>query len=104
MPPYKAKVTHYAFSTCNLSSSSRASFCCLLVLNGVVFFVAGDVSSELMTRSTMSGSDDGKLKVFVADPFDYHSIVDALKGCSGLFYAFEPPRNETNYDVGIIKE
>ncbi|XVF52337.1 hypothetical protein PTKIN_Ptkin05aG0010600 [Pterospermum kingtungense] len=47
------------------------------------------------------GSDDHeteKLKVFRADPFDYQSITDALKGCSGLFYAFEPPEDQPTYD------
>ncbi|XP_044475708.1 cinnamoyl-CoA reductase 1-like isoform X2 [Mangifera indica] len=35
-------------------------------------------------------SSNKKLKVFEADPFDYQSIMDALRGCSGLFYSFEP--------------
>ncbi|XP_008238223.1 PREDICTED: cinnamoyl-CoA reductase 2-like [Prunus mume] len=42
--------------------------------------------------------DKKKLKVFNLDPFDYQSILDALKGCSGLFYAFEPPPDQPNYD------
>ncbi|KAL2348935.1 hypothetical protein Fmac_002935 [Flemingia macrophylla] len=43
-------------------------------------------------------SHPDKLKVFRSDPFDYHSIVDALRGCSGLFYTFEPPLDQPNYD------
>ncbi|KAM1055063.1 hypothetical protein ACFX1X_002353 [Malus domestica] len=39
-----------------------------------------------------------KLRVFRSDPFDYHSIVDALKGCSALFYSFEPPSDHPTYD------
>ncbi|KAJ6383891.1 hypothetical protein OIU78_027234 [Salix suchowensis] len=39
-----------------------------------------------------------KLKVFHSDPFDYHSILDALKGCCGLFYSFEPPSDQPTYD------
>lgn len=74
-----------------------------LVSKCVFCFVPGAVS-ELMRKAAMNVSDDGKLKAFVADPFDYHSIVDALKGCSGLFYAFEPLREEANYDVRIINE
>ncbi|XP_016511981.2 cinnamoyl-CoA reductase-like SNL6 [Nicotiana tabacum] len=35
---------------------------------------------------------------FHADPLDYHSIVDALKGCCGLFYSFEPPSDYPTYD------
>ncbi|TKY70029.1 Tetraketide alpha-pyrone reductase 1 [Spatholobus suberectus] len=43
-------------------------------------------------------TDPNKLKVFRSDPFDYHSIIDALRGCSGLFYTFEPPLDQPNYD------
>lgn len=39
------------------------------------------------------------LKIFDADPFDYHSITAALKGCCGLFYCFEPPSDHSTYDV-----
>ncbi|KAM7254055.1 hypothetical protein ACFE04_031737 [Oxalis oulophora] len=39
-----------------------------------------------------------KLKVFNADPFDYQTIADALKGCSGLFYSYEPPQDQPDYD------
>ncbi|TYG58199.1 hypothetical protein ES288_D08G203300v1 [Gossypium darwinii] len=44
-----------------------------------------------------------KLKVFHADPFDYQSITDALKGCSGLFYAFEPPQDHPAYDEYMVE-
>ncbi|RDX60292.1 Cinnamoyl-CoA reductase-like SNL6 [Mucuna pruriens] len=43
-------------------------------------------------------TDPSKLKLFRSDPFDYHSIIDALRGCSGLFYTFEPPLDQPNYD------
>ncbi|CAI8588190.1 unnamed protein product [Vicia faba] len=43
-------------------------------------------------------ADSDKLKIFRSDPFDYHSIIDALRGCSGLFYSFEPPLDQPNYD------
>ncbi|XP_006352867.1 cinnamoyl-CoA reductase 2-like isoform X2 [Solanum tuberosum] len=42
-----------------------------------------------------------KLKIFKSDPFDYHSIVDALKGCCALFYSFEPPHDHSTYDEYI---
>ena len=44
-------------------------------------------------------SDNKKLKIFNSDPYDYQSIIDALKGCSGLFYTFEPPKDQPSYDV-----
>lgn len=39
------------------------------------------------------------MKVFHSDPFDYQSIMDAIHGCSGLFYAYEPPHEQLPYDV-----
>ncbi|KAG8486548.1 hypothetical protein CXB51_019995 [Gossypium anomalum] len=44
-----------------------------------------------------------KLKIFHADPFDYQSITDALKGCSGLFYAFEPTQDHPAYDEYMVE-
>lgn len=43
--------------------------------------------------------DKKKLRVFYTDPLDYHSIVEALEGCCGLFYSFEPPSDQPSYDV-----
>ena len=40
-----------------------------------------------------------KVRVFQADPLDYHSIMNALKGCSALFYCFQPPSDHPTYDV-----
>ncbi|XVF06852.1 hypothetical protein REPUB_Repub06bG0086900 [Reevesia pubescens] len=41
---------------------------------------------------------DEKLRVFRADPFDYRSITNAMKGCCGLFYCFQPPSDHSTYD------
>lgn len=46
--------------------------------------------------------DNKKLRVFHSDPLDYHSIMDALKGCSGLFYSFEPSSDQPTYDVCLL--
>jgi NAD(P)-dependent dehydrogenase (short-subunit alcohol dehydrogenase family) len=35
-----------------------------------------------------ASSQGERLKLFRADPFDYHSIADAVRGCSGLFCMF----------------
>lgn len=41
-----------------------------------------------------------RLKMFSYDPFDYRSIVDAVRGCQGLFYCFEPSLDQQDiYDV-----
>ncbi|PRQ18806.1 putative cinnamoyl-CoA reductase [Rosa chinensis] len=47
---------------------------------------------------SVSCENNKRLKIFHLDPFDYQSIVDALKGCSGLFYTFEPPQDQPDYD------
>ncbi|CAD5176179.1 unnamed protein product [Musa acuminata subsp. malaccensis] len=47
-------------------------------------------------------SENRRLKLFQADPFDYQTIVDAVKGCSGLFYTFEPPQDES-YDELMVE-
>ncbi|OMO93299.1 hypothetical protein COLO4_16999 [Corchorus olitorius] len=54
--------------------------------------------SDLKFDGVAAANEKEKLKIFHADPFDYQSIVDALKGCSGLFYAFEPPEDQPTYD------
>ncbi|KAJ8537026.1 hypothetical protein K7X08_035427 [Anisodus acutangulus] len=46
-------------------------------------------------------SKSKKLICFHADPLDYHSIVDALKGCCGLFYSFETPYDYPTYDESM---
>ncbi|KAH9320652.1 hypothetical protein KI387_015291, partial [Taxus chinensis] len=33
-----------------------------------------------------------QLKILYADMLDYHCSVDALNGCCGLFYTFDPPQ------------
>ncbi|VFQ63585.1 unnamed protein product [Cuscuta campestris] len=39
-----------------------------------------------------------RLRVFQTDLLDYHSILEAVKGCYGLFYTFEPPYDYASYD------
>lgn len=47
------------------------------------------------------GGESERLKVFRADPFDYQSLLDAVRGCSGLFYSFEAPPEQPSYDVSF---
>ncbi|WOK98685.1 cinnamoyl-CoA reductase-like SNL6 [Canna indica] len=47
-------------------------------------------------------SDNRRLKLFEADPFDYKSIIDAVKGCAGLFYTFELPPGDS-YDELMVE-
>ncbi|RWW89267.1 hypothetical protein BHE74_00001799 [Ensete ventricosum] len=56
--------------------------------------VAGESGGSLRRLS----GENRRLKLFHADPLDYQTIVDAMKGCAGLFYTFEPPQDQS-YDV-----
>lgn len=59
-----------------------------------------DDSGEILMQSLERvAGDHKKLRIFHSDHLDYHSIMDALKGCSGLFYCFEPPSDQPTYDV-----
>ncbi|XP_065003599.1 cinnamoyl-CoA reductase 1-like [Musa acuminata AAA Group] len=58
----------------------------------------GDSSGNLKRLS----GENTRLKLFQADPFDYHSIVEVMKGCSGLFYTFEPPQDQF-YDELMVE-
>ncbi|KAI3908448.1 hypothetical protein MKW92_005514 [Papaver armeniacum] len=44
-----------------------------------------------------------KLKIFETDPFDYESIINALKDCSALFYSFKTPKVFNSSNGIIIK-
>lgn len=95
---------------CLLASRVRLCNCILKrdhhSLNDFFFFFVNrqfllilDVD-ELQSLRGLS-SDNNKLRLFHSDPLDYHSIIDALRGCSGLFYSFEPPSEHPNYDVSF---
>ncbi|KAK8590056.1 hypothetical protein V6N13_088849 [Hibiscus sabdariffa] len=53
---------------------------------------------ESQSAEELLPCNNEKLRIFDADPFDYHSITNALKGCCGLFYCFEPPSDHSTYD------
>ncbi|XP_024960672.1 cinnamoyl-CoA reductase-like SNL6 [Cynara cardunculus var. scolymus] len=63
------------------------------------YFVHAAIHShdEMQSMEETVG-DKKKLRVFHTDPLDYHSIVEALQGCYGLFYSFEPPSDQPSYD------
>ncbi|XP_030500434.1 cinnamoyl-CoA reductase-like SNL6 [Cannabis sativa] len=46
----------------------------------------------------MQSFKSNKVRIFDCDLLDYHSIMNALKGCYALFYCFEPPYDHTSYD------
>ncbi|XP_040985888.1 cinnamoyl-CoA reductase-like SNL6 [Juglans microcarpa x Juglans regia] len=73
-----------------------------LLLRGYTVHAAVQHDDEQMQFNGLS-CENKKLKIFRSDPFDYHSITDALKGCSGLFYAFEPPQDQPIYDEFMVE-
>lgn len=74
-----------------------------LLKRGYTVHAAVQTQGDLSSFGGLA-SDNKNLKVFHSDPFDYHSVVDALKGCSGLFYTFEPPQDHsTTYDENMIE-
>ncbi|KAG7955840.1 hypothetical protein I3843_11G094500 [Carya illinoinensis] len=73
-----------------------------LLLRGYTVHAAVQHHDEQLQFNGLS-SENKKLKIFRSDPFDYQSIIDALKGCSGLFYAFEPPQDQPIYDEFMVE-
>ncbi|RLN17512.1 cinnamoyl-CoA reductase 1-like [Panicum miliaceum] len=45
-----------------------------------------------------------RLKVFRADPFDYHAIADAVRGCAGVFCMFNTPDDQAQCDEVTVEE
>ncbi|EOY10142.1 NAD(P)-binding Rossmann-fold superfamily protein, putative [Theobroma cacao] len=69
----------------------------LLLHRGYTVHAAVQHHGEFQSFGGLPCSNE-KLKVFHADLFDYHSITNALEGCCGLFYCFEPPSDHSTYD------
>ncbi|XP_057853819.2 cinnamoyl-CoA reductase-like SNL6 isoform X2 [Cryptomeria japonica] len=66
-------------------------------------FQHGGGESETARKLIEMGRGNEGLKLFAADVLDYHSIVDALEGCCGLFYAFDQIQNASGYDERMVK-
>lgn len=71
-----------------------------LLLRG--YFVHAASQNHAYMQSTYGTfGDSKKLRVIHADPLDYHSIVEAMDGCCGLFYSFEPPSDQPTYSESM---
>ncbi|KAL9257842.1 Cinnamoyl-CoA reductase-like SNL6-like protein [Drosera capensis] len=92
---------------CVMEASSRlgASLVARLLGRGYVVHAAVQGQLDELEKYMKVWDEDEKMKVkvFKADLFDFHSIVDALRGCSGLFYNFEPPRDHSIYDEHMME-
>ncbi|CAN1786111.1 Cinnamoyl-CoA reductase-like SNL6 [Linum perenne] len=68
-----------------------------LLLRGYAVHAAVQSSGDSNSSKTKNKKKK-MLRVFEIDVFDYHTIMDALKGCTALFYTFEPPSDHLIYD------
>ncbi|CAN1786108.1 Cinnamoyl-CoA reductase-like SNL6 [Linum perenne] len=69
-----------------------------LLLRGYAVHAAVQSSGDNSNSSKTKNKKKKMLRVFEIDVFDYHTIMDALKGCTALFYTFEPPSDHLIYD------
>ncbi|KAF9626375.1 hypothetical protein IFM89_032791 [Coptis chinensis] len=74
-----------------------------LILRGYTVHAAAQNYGDLQVLQRLIG-DTKNLKIFESDPLDYHSVIDALKGCSALFYSFEPPQGQHIIDEYMADE
>lgn len=66
-------------------------------------FQRGEESERVRRLMEMGRTNEG-LRIFAADVLDYHSITEALRGCSGLFYAFDQSnQNGSAYDEQMVE-
>nr|DAD17818.1 TPA_asm: hypothetical protein HUJ06_019281 [Nelumbo nucifera] len=101
MAPVASFPDYDTFKTvCVMDASGRlgSSLVDRLLQGGYTVHAAVQNHGDLQAFKGISSDNDKNLKVFHADPFDYQSIMDALKGCSGLFYTFEPPQDQSTFD------
>ncbi|KAI4314493.1 hypothetical protein L6164_027396 [Bauhinia variegata] len=87
-----------ANTVCVMDASTQLGFTLVEQLLQRGYIVHASVQQHGEEQFNALSADSNRLKIFPSDPFDYHSIIDALKDCSGLFYTFEPPRDQPNYD------
>ncbi|XP_057510547.1 cinnamoyl-CoA reductase-like SNL6 isoform X1 [Actinidia eriantha] len=96
-----ASLQHHSNTVCVMDASGRLGSALVqrLLQRGYSIHAAVQNHSENESlKAIRIGNYKQKLKIFDLDPFDYQSIIEALKGCSGLFYTFEPPQDQNTYD------
>nr|AIX92148.1 cinnamoyl-CoA reductase 1 [Betula platyphylla] len=88
-------------TVCVMDASGRLGSALVqqLLHRGYTVHAAVQNHGELQSfGEVLNCSEQKKLRVFHSDHLEYHSIMDALKGCSALFYTFEPPPDQPTYD------
>ncbi|CAN1246575.1 Cinnamoyl-CoA reductase-like SNL6 [Linum grandiflorum] len=86
-------------TVCVMDASGRLGSALVhsLLLRGYSVHAAVQLHGKL--EGSFSNNNSSRLRVFeMDDMFDYHAIMEALRGCSALFYSFEPPSDHPNYD------
>ncbi|KAL6968963.1 cinnamoyl-CoA reductase [Sarracenia purpurea var. burkii] len=99
---------HFNSNTvCVMDASGRLGFGLVhrLLQRGYTVHAAvqNNLGENQSLRALISCGGNKKLKIFESDAFDYQSMVEALKGCSGLFYSFEPPPDQPTYDESMAE-
>ncbi|KAL3497815.1 hypothetical protein ACH5RR_040547 [Cinchona calisaya] len=104
MAPAAAFHHHGSQTVCVMDASGRLGSTLVerLLKRGYTVHAAVQTQGDLVSFNEVA-SDNKNLKIFHSDPFDYHSVIDALKGCSGLFYSFEPPQDHSTYDENMVE-
>lgn len=94
-----ASLQDLSHKVCVMDASGRVGACLvhMLLKRGYIVHAAVQNKGDLVSFSG-TANQNKRLRIFQSDPFDYHSIVEALKGCSGLFYTFELPKEHSTYD------
>lgn len=92
-------------AVCVMDASGRfgSSLVETLIHRGYTVHAALCNHGDLNVGKGLTAEAKKRLKVFQSDFYDYHSIVDAMKGCSGLFYNFEAPKDEIVYDEYMVE-
>lgn len=84
------------------SGSLGSSLVKRLLQRGYIVHAAVQPHGEMKGLKGLNDDEDHgnkeRLKIFDCDLFDYHTILEALKGCSALFYNFELPHDQPVYD------
>uniref|UniRef100_A0A6V7QXT8 NAD-dependent epimerase/dehydratase domain-containing protein n=1 Tax=Ananas comosus var. bracteatus TaxID=296719 RepID=A0A6V7QXT8_ANACO len=62
-------------------------------------YAHGGDDHELNGLKKLASENAKRLKLFRSDPFDYQSIVDAARGCSGLFYMFDAANQDHHHQA-----
>ncbi|CAI0395149.1 unnamed protein product [Linum tenue] len=89
-----------AQTVCVMDASGRLGSALVhkLLLRGYAVHAAVQKLGKSQQSLELSWGNHKNLRIFQTDLFDYHTIMEALKGCTALFYSFEPPSDHPNYD------